>query len=445
MLIVASFVAFIILALGISLYLPLLGDKAPDLRNLGTAFSAGILLIYWAALLAPLELLLRYGVPLMLSFCLIRWLQRKHRGRSIRFSSLDWQGGALAAVTLAILATTVLSEPLTEWDARSIWFFHAKMIFYSGKVLDPIIWSDPSLSWAHPGYPKLNAILAALCTRFMGHWNEVDPKASLILLQIPMAWLAIGFARSLSRRLLLLSIVTLKVGHLLWDGHIDGLVAAYIALGALYGGRFAISRDRHDLHAAILAPGIATGLKDEGLVLALLVYAWTLAAAWWQQRTKLLTLLASSWVAILLALVPSLFWTVWKQLHLPSGFLTQGSPWHRLIERWHDGRSFGVIIDAINRPKEIRAIIPFVLALLIFTMVPRLRKSTQWLQLAPALGVIGSYTIVLCFVYLSTPADLIWHLNTSASRTVQPIFVCFALAIAGVLDEQQESFSGKCP
>lgn len=437
MLSAASGALLAVFGLGLGVCYPLFGRQPLSFRSVGTCFLAGILAAFLAGLVSPsLTDLLHFGWILALPGLLLACLTARRQGVRAFLGGLDAAGAVIFALAITGLAIRVLGEPLSDWDARSIWYFHAKIIYYADRLLTEDSWVNPAMEWARLDYPKLNAFLAALWSRALGTWNDLDPKASLLLLNAPVVLLAIGFTRSNARRLLLVAILTLKGGNLLWDGRMDGLLAAYTGLGALYGGRFAKSGDKGDFAVVLLAAGLASGLKNEGTVLALLIMLWTFAAAWVVQRREGLRRLVSADLVPLAAVaaLPTLIWAAWKQrAGIVSEYVGTGGAWSRIVDRLGDGDSLPSILANINRPKEVRALAPFLLTLLVVAVLPKLRKSGRWIQLVPPLAVALCYIGVLVMVYLSTPWDLAWQLKTSARRTVQPIFVCLTLGVVGLL------------
>ena len=72
-----------------------------------------------------------------------------------------------------------LGTPTSEWDARSIWLFHAKRIFYDSSIFSI---SDNYAAFSHNEYPSLAPAFASSLAVLIGHWNEVFPKISFSLI-----------------------------------------------------------------------------------------------------------------------------------------------------------------------------------------------------------------------------------------------------------------------
>src|SRR5262245_48515143 len=117
------------------------------------------------------------------------------------WKSLPWRShrvSSAAAITAIVLLFVayyfrILSEPLSVWDARSIWFFHAKMIWVHGGLSQHGGWNHASLAFSHPDYPKLVPALAAELAWLQGHWNEFGPKASLLVMLVPLLFWIFSF------------------------------------------------------------------------------------------------------------------------------------------------------------------------------------------------------------------------------------------------------------
>ena len=66
-----------------------------------------------------------------------------------------------------------LGTPTYEWDARSIWLFHGKRIFYDESIFS---FADNYASFSHNGYPNLAPAFSSSLAMLVGYWNEIFPK-----------------------------------------------------------------------------------------------------------------------------------------------------------------------------------------------------------------------------------------------------------------------------
>lgn len=159
----------------------------------------------------------------------------------------------------------VFSEPLMRWDARSIWFFHAKMIWVEG-ALGGEGWSHPSLDFSSPDYPKLVPAIAAQLGVLKGYWNEFFPKGSLLVMLVPLLLWVFSFRKKSISFFLLVLLYFFSLDGWLANGYMDGYLAMYCGVALLLFGRYLSEGKDVDLHSAICAAGIAACLKNEGVL-----------------------------------------------------------------------------------------------------------------------------------------------------------------------------------
>jgi hypothetical protein len=100
-----------------------------------------------------------------------------------------------------------------------------------------------------------------------------------------------------------------------------------------------------------------------------------------------------------------------------------------------DGESFSLLMKNLFQTHELAyALIPLAMGI-IAARVFRVRiPFTVWLPVSAA----TLYLVGIVLVYLGTPYELSWHLNTSAGRTVLPILVTFSVATFLVLDAVED-------
>ena len=128
----------------------------------------------------------------------------KFRSHFFNFKRINFMPLFLFLSIYIVYVLTILANPLTDWDARSIWYFHGKIIFSYGAFSKEAGFTETAVKWAQIDYPKLNAVLSAQFAYYTGYWNEYMPKISLAYLLLPvLLWIFTFFKFNLSFILLL--------------------------------------------------------------------------------------------------------------------------------------------------------------------------------------------------------------------------------------------------
>lgn len=354
---------------------------------------------------------------------LVKWVIQA-RGWPAAASTHRLGIGVAATLTLAGASffPGILEQPLSAWDARSIWFFHAKLIYYHGGLNPSANWNNPSYAFSHPGYPKLVPVLAAEAARLSGYWNEFLPKASLCLVLLA-AFVALG---SLVRRpiscAVLLGGVVLAVRTEYGTGYMDGYFAIYFALTLVFWAQWLESGAASAFVSGAVSLALAASLKNEGMLATLTLGTVVATLAFLRPPPADMPKREPMRMAfvLMLAFAPVICWTVLKwKWHLPGDFEFGPGAWARgkmrLAQWWGGNPSIyrSVVRDSrvlpVLRTLVVTACAPAILAIVRRKNLFRL----SYLPLAASL----LYLLGLCLIYLCTPNDLNWHLATSASRT----------------------------
>jgi hypothetical protein len=343
---------------------------------------------------------------------------------------------AAGATVWALLAVHDFTEPLTDWDARSIWFFHARLIWLDGGVRVASHWTDPSIAWSHPDYPKLLPVLAAQVCRALGFWNEVVPKGALALLAAAPIASALSFSRSRLAFCVVLATLFFTTGRTLSNGFADTYVGLYCAL-AFAQLAMGLEAGTGNALSAVVFFGVAASLKNEGLVFAL---AGGVAAAVVALRdargARVLRAWAKTpraWMVAAIAAAPLAIWRIERARWGLQGYLNFGSAQtlERARHRLADGVSLRHIFAALanNEPALWKSALVVAL-LLLWMAVRRLRIEPS--DLLPLLAAPVALACITA-VYLATPFDLEWQLRTSADRIVITVFLMLQVATALLL------------
>jgi hypothetical protein len=371
------------------------------------------------------------GMPklaLLIESAILVWLVYevwRKRDRSPRTSAGESSPFTLL-LTLAMLvalsvATSAMADaweanPQGGWDAWSIWNLRAR--FLAVGTQPQRAWSG-ELTWTHPEYPLLTSAFIARCWAYAGSIADAAPIAAsysffIALIAILTGGLAAWRSRSLG---LLCGLVLLASPSFLREvsaQYADIPLACYSA-----GATMLLLLDR-PLIAGLFA-GLAAWTKDEG-ILFLAVFLTVTAIL----RHKQISQAAAG------AIPGAALTAIFKLALAPRVSVVFGGGVSALIRRAADPGRIGQVLSAFAhefgamRPGWYHPILPLI-ALVIALRYDRARRPDLLLAGAiPAATLVGSL-----IVFLITPFDLQWQLQTALGRVivqVWPSLLLFAFA-----------------
>lgn len=320
---------------------------------------------------------------------------------------------ALAVVTIAMTGAWD-GNPHGNWDAWSIWNLRAEFLRTGGELASRA-WS-PLLA-AHPEYPLLVSAFVARCWAYGHSASTAVPIATSYLFLLALVALTTGgvaVLRSQSLGLLLgLGLLgTPTVLHEVPSQYADIPLACYLA-----GSLVLMFLDRPVL--AGISASMAAWTKDEGLMFLAVFFAATMV----YKRHHAVRLVAGAVPVGLLLLV---FKTVLAR-GAPSLLASSG---HALLTKIGDLSRYGKIIAAFGGEFSAMAsgwyhpILP-VIALAVLLRFDRAYRR----DLLFCGGVCISLLLGDFAVYVITPYDLVWHLQTSLGRLFVQLWPCLLLAV----------------
>lgn len=393
------------------------------LQALATCLIFGVLINHFLVLLlSDLELATVAGCFLSFVALLVLAIKRSRLG----VLGVRWLVPSLALYFACFYLVTC--EPVSGWDARSIWFFHGKMIFYNGSVDAGGDWTLQSIGFSHTDYPLLVPILAAQIAWFTGFWNEYLPKMSLTALLLP----AILFLLSVLGRkwwhVILISLPLYFLVPWLTNGYMDGYLALYAGFGCFFLGRWLDRGNRLDLVSGAWSSGIVLDLKNEGMLYVLIVSS-LICCFLLMKRGRFSTLCGDRWgegAALLFGVLSG--WILWEKkkhfFHLKNDLqLGLGSleiVQHRLSEG-----ALWVILKRLYVTDNVN----LSLGIFLLSMVCAVVKKVD-LGRGAALCALTAliYFCGIVAIYLATPHDLIsFHLPTG-DRTMLPVHIMLLAA-----------------
>jgi hypothetical protein len=307
-----------------------------------------------------------------------------------------------------------------EWDARSIWLFHAKVMFYEDSVLS----LDEGYKFAHIEYPNLAPAFASALGILVGFWNEVFPKIAFSLMFLPPLILIFSFFKDV-RYLIFLSIVFFTVGKFLFNGWTDGLVAIYFGISAfLMYLLFIIDSNfyRNRLIFYLLAFcffASLTLIKNEGFALLLVLFITTFLIKLYKRELK------KDILKLLFLSFSFFFFIFWKFFCYSKGIgndYINTNILLNLLPRLDDLNNYKIISYFLFLNEK------FLFTLIFFFVSFWIKFDKELFSFIFIITLM--YILILFFIYLSTPYDFYWQLNSSAARVIRSL--CFLLAFFGL-------------
>jgi len=416
---------------------PTLGDKKVSLFQiipltiiLGFIFNYGISLVFQSL---PAGLFVGAATSI-LGLWRFGW-QVFRDGRLInsRIESLNiWLGWA---VIYLLFLSPILTEPLNAWDARSIWFFHAKMIYTAGSFGPSAGWQHPSAAFSHVDYPNIIPGMASQVAYISGSWNEFLPKISLAFTLFPALMWLFTFARKTFSFAFLVMVFPFSIYTLIWNGYMDGYLALYLSISMLLLGRYVQQPGFIDLVSGMACLAFLPYLKNEGQLAVIsggfaLLSAILFAGNGNHRDVRSHILNWRGLVAGLTVLLPFVAWGIYKHNLGVSNYLHIGTSQSiaRMIERIND-QSYRLITENTYQHIEVSMLL---VGLLYFAASARKLPFPK--PIIPPLITATIYCAGMVAVYLLTPLDLEWQLASSAGRTMLSVAGCIFVVCYFILE-----------
>jgi len=326
-------------------------------------------------------------------------------------SFLDLKKNWMVLAIVSCVIFIILGVPLTHWDARHIWFFHAKRIFVDNNLYTQL---DNYFPESHNDYPVLVPAIAASFAKGLGFWNEIFPRLSILPVLIPIFLvLRILFKRHFSFAVAVLG--TLFVSkQLLVDGYMDAILGLYIAVACLLLEKCEEKSEYSWLIWIFLALPM---IKNEG-VLALLLLLISFFFIFRHRKVLWLGPIATCFI----------YYFLWKRPVAISGIQTTdlfvSGILDRALKRLSSGSDLLEIFLSMVKVSGV-----YFVAL--WTVVGLSRKG-----LVPAFFT-AFYTLAMYGVYLITTLDLHEHLSHSVDRVLLPVNLTILLTLVDALLERE--------
>jgi hypothetical protein len=366
-------------------------------------------------------------VAAVLASCLGLRLRRRHAaidpppGRAPLLGPIFAAMAVQAAVASALVCSRAYAaEPYGRWDGWAIWNMHARFLYFGGDAFRRMLQS-PQIAWSHLDYPLLVPAAIARAWAYSGSDAPAVSALISILFGAATVGLLVGAVSRLRSPMLgcLAGLVALGTPFFVnfsasqyADVPLGFFVLAAAAAVALCG-KGAGTRTLYFLAGA--AAGMAAWTKNEGLLLASIVFAGGCALGVARDMRRRAGALLTG---LLVALVPVLYFKF--QLSPPNDIVT-GSLMGRLGQIT-DGARHRLILSAARRDFALFgewSVLPFLAMALPILASGRPRLSRhEWAAGALAALILAGYYCV----YLLTPWDLQWHLDSSLVRLLLQVW-----------------------
>jgi len=399
--------------------------KADTSKTTYCSLLVGIYILYTLPLSGLSIHTIKSILYLSIIFLLLLFIKSRPRISTSRSTGL---------LPLFILSTPLLGgilfEPISSWDARSIWFFQGKIMYYSNQLSSSIDYSKGlSIGYdAHMDYPKLIAFLSAVNAHLAGIWNEYIPKHSLLLLYCAaLSGLTSLRHTPLPARILFLAAWTFAAINKGAGQTVDVWLSFFTAMAFFYYYELINDLTSDNFVCLALTILILPMIKNEGKAIASLLF-FSIALDAPVRTLTINTLRHNSKALILLAipLIPIIEWEIWKSiLHVKVDLdFTSSNSFSRLISRLtkHD------ILTYFQQVATFRNILITVFAMLSYYLLQftngDIKKQHQTKTTSRfLLTFCVLYTTILTWIYFTTYHNFSWHLETSAYRVFSPILM----------------------
>lgn len=304
-----------------------------------------------------------------------------------------------------LLATA--AEPF-ETDYLLIWGVKARMFLSAGGI-DWTFLREPLNPAMHGGYPVLVPLIYDAYAVVIGAWPEL---VGFVTFACGAAAL-LAFRSSLSDDMPKLerAVATLILMPLVFSpfiGMAEGPLIAYALVGVLRIRRGIVHSRRADVFAGAVFLGLAASCKNEGLSLIAAVAVAMLAARAWRSLPML-------WPALAIPFP----WLVMQRLHRVHGYLEEKGSVDRLLLRLSEIPPIaGRMLERTGMP----LLFWIGIGAAIVVVGRQLVRQERFLLVATVMQLL-----FYAAVYLVTPYEVRWHIDTSWDRILRQILPFIAL------------------
>ena len=329
---------------------------------------------------------------------------------------------------ILFLIIVSLGSPTFHYDARWIWLFKAKQIFFNENL--NFLNEEYFIDKVWQSYPLLGPSLGTIMPNVFNYWNEVMPKFFTIILSVPSLIFLNSLIKENFNKILFIVLLFLILEKSLIIGEMDGILALYFVSSVVMILNLFLKKKIYtssvfnlNYFLFFLFIAIMTLLKKESFAL-LLICLFSIIISLFIFNN--LHLSFKKFLIVTISICPLFFWELYL---LKNDIFSLQNP---IIKNLFSQSFFNFLknffsfekIFIIN--KEVLTNKSIFLSLLIFSFTVGLSTKDKNNKIINIL-IFNIFIIFLSYlgfyslVYLSTSYELLWHLNVSASRIILPL------------------------
>jgi len=337
----------------------------------------------------------------------------------------DPVSGTMTFIVLGLFVALILGTPLFDWDARYIWFFHAKRIFMDNELYAQL---DDYFPEIHNDYPVLIPALAASLAKTVGYWNEVFPRLAILFAIIPIF---LGMKTLLKEPALYgfwLAGVLIAAGKYLVNGYMDAILGLMLGFACSllihYHQKNSENSDRVSYLFLCLLLFSLPHIKNEGLLASLLIFVAMAPQFLSRKRDIIFPLLSFAF-----------YYFTWKKWVSKAGIVTTDLFVPGILDRLQQRLTSSS--ELYKLASSICSVSALYFLILWFLIWQRRENLKSWL---PSVFVVGTYSFSMVVIYLITALDLKMHLDTSVDRTFMVVNLSVLALLVCSLGERSSNF-----
>jgi hypothetical protein len=407
------------------------------------------LLILCGVPLTAMRFLLIGSIVLTLPWMVWRLLKTGRKIASMKVVPSALRVFLLISVSVSVFKPVyhgIIFEPINHWDAKCIWYFHAKQIYEENALNSNSGFSlqnDYNRN-AHPYYPKLVSATAAYLSKAYGVWNEYLPKSNLLVLLIGFLFMILS-ATGVPVIVRMFFPFLFLGFNTFWfrTGYVDPWLGMYVGILVVFLISYIGGRKPSDFLSCILTGLLILNFKNESII-ALVSLSGAGLIIWWvlYRKDRITThsryLLYRNWFLFLVAAMPFIVWSIEKWIwHLPPLVGFDASRFFDLAyvkEKLFSDRlpiTYNGYIKAFPYGRMILLSFATLVVSLLYFFFRRndyYKKAFLAAHLIPFLAFfIFAGFFVLSMVITITIDDIRWYVATGADRIYSSFFMLSAL------------------